>query len=96
MYHKVQFGLIRGDNMNEIIATGRHYRVMTDLVNKVWTRYSFWKLARDVFNNSNKNLEETCGNIYGITDEIDNPSSNLCASSYAVKQINDKLMAIDS
>lgn len=77
--------------MQENIVTGKHYRVMTDLVYKVWTRYSFWKLAKDVFNNNNKNLEETCGNIYGITDDLDNPSSNMCASSYAIKLLNDKL-----
>ena len=64
---------------------------MTDLVYKVWTRYSFWKLSKDIFFSNNKNLEQTCGNIYGITDSLTDASSNMCASSYAIKLLNDKL-----
>ncbi len=77
--------------MQENIVTGKHYRVMTDLVYKVWTRYSFWKLAKDVSFNNGKNLEDTCGNIYGITDSLTSTSSNMCASSYTIKLLNDRL-----
>lgn len=82
--------------MTENIVTGKHYRVMTDLVNKVWTRYSFWKLAKDVFFNNGKNLQSTCGNITGITDSLTSTSSTVCASSNAIKLLNDKLAKLQN
>ena len=82
--------------MQENIVTGKHYRVMTDLVYKVWTRYSFWKLAKDVSFNNDKDLQTTCGNITGITDSLTSTSSTLCASSNAIKLLNDKLAKLQN
>ena len=82
--------------MTENIVTGKHYRVMTDLVNKVWMRYSFWRLARDVFFNNEKNLEETCGSITGISSSLTSTSTTICASAYAIKQLNDKIIALQN
>ena len=89
-------GIKDGEIMQEVIVTGKHYRVMTDLVNKVWSRVSYWKLARDVWFNSGKNLEETCGAIYGISDSLTSNSSNICASVKAVKELNDKIVALQN
>ena len=69
---------------------------MTDLVYKVWTRYSFWKLAKDVSFNNDKDLQTTCGNITGITDSLTSTSSTLCASSNAIKLLNDKLAKLQN
>ena len=69
---------------------------MTDLANSVWSRCSFWKKASDVETNSGNNLETTCGSITGITDSLTSTSSTVCASSNAVKQLNDKLTALQS
>ena len=87
-------GIKDGEIMQEVIVTGKHYRVMTDLVNKVWSRVSYWKLARDVWFNSGKNLEETCGVITGISDSLTSTSSTTCASAKAVKKLNDKIIAM--
>lgn len=77
--------------MQEIVVTGKHYRIMTNLINKVWTRVSYWKLARDISFDNGKDLESTCGTITGITDSITSTSSTTCASSYAVKKLYDKI-----
>lgn len=82
--------------MQEVIVTGKHYRVMTDLVNKVWSRVSYYKKSCDIFSNTNKNLEETCGAIYGISDSLTSNSSNICASAKAVKELNDKIVALQN
>ena len=57
---------------------------------------SFWKKASDVELNSGSNLQTTCGSITGITDSLTSTSSTVCASSNAVKQLNDKLTALQS
>ena len=82
--------------MTENIVTGKHYRIMTDLANAVWSRCSFWKKASDIEVDSGSNLETTCGSITGITDSLTSTSSTVCASSNAVKQLNDKLTALQS
>ena len=82
--------------MKETIVTGKHYRVMADLVNKVWHRISYWRLARDVEFNSGKTLEETCGVITGISDSLTSTSSTTCASAKAVKELNDKIVALQN
>ena len=82
--------------MTENIVTGKHYRILTDLTNSVWSRCSFWKKASDVELNNGKNLQSTCGSITGITDSLTSTSSTVCASSNAVKQLNDKLTALQN
>ena len=82
--------------VTENIVTGKHYRILTDLTNSVWSRISFWKKASDVELNYGSNLQTTCGSITGITDSLTSTSSTVCASSKAVKQLNDKLTALQS
>ena len=82
--------------MTENIVTGKHYRIMTDLTNSVWSRISFWKKASDVDLNSGCSFLTSCGSITGITDSLTSTSSTVCASSNAVKLLNDKLTALQS
>ena len=82
--------------MSEQIVTGKHYRIMTDLTNSVWSRISFWKKASDVELNSGSNLQTTCGSITGITDSLTSTSSTVCASSNAIKLLNDKLAKLQN
>ena len=36
----------------------KKYRILTDAVNKVYDRISFWTKSSDVYNNNGKNLQE--------------------------------------
>lgn len=61
-------------------VTGKRYRVLKDLASNTWQRLSFWTHAKDVeFEDEHGNtrtLEETCGNIYGITSDVSPASSS--------------------
>lgn len=80
-------------NVIEQITTGRHYRIMNDFATKTWHRISFWKKAQDIHFNNSMTLQDTCGNIQGITDSIISDSSNVIASVAAVKALNDKTLS---
>ena len=82
--------------MSEVWQTDKSYRIMADLSTKLWHKISFYKSASDVLFSNGKNLQTTCGSITGITDSLTSTSSTVCASSKAVKQLNDKLTALQS
>ena len=80
--------------MSKEIIVSKKLRLLTDSINKVWTRISLWTRAVDVFFNSGKNAQDTLGNIYGISDSLTSTSSNIAASTAAIKAINDKVTGI--
>ena len=80
----------------ERVITGRSYRIMVDLPNKVWDKISLYKKACDVFNDNGKDLQTTIGSITGITDSLTSASSTTCASANAIKLLNDKIVALQS
>lgn len=85
---------IKGEfNVTEQITTGRHYRIMGDFATKTWHRISFWKKAQDIYFDNSMTLQDTCGNIQGITDSITSNSSNVIASVAAIKALNDKTLS---
>ncbi len=44
--------------LNERIITGKKYRILSDIGNKIWDRISFWTKASDVEFNNGKNAED--------------------------------------
>ena len=68
--------------------------VLSDIGHRTWDKISFWKKASDVYSDNNKNLQTTVGTITGITDSLTSTSNTVCASAKAVKDLNDKLVAI--
>lgn len=82
--------------MSDVIQTGKAYRILTDLANKTWTKISFWKKSSDVVFDNNNNLQTTCGSITGITDSLTSTSTTMCASANVIKQLNDKITALQS
>ena len=82
--------------MSDVIQTGKAYRILKDASKKTWDKISFWKKASDVYNNSNQNLQTTVGAITGITDSLTSKSDTVCASAKAIKDLNDKLTALQS
>ena len=80
----------------ENIVTGKKFRICTDAVNKIYDRISFWTKASDVYNNSDKALETTCGSITGITSSLTSTSTTMAASASAIKQLNDKIADLNS
>ena len=80
----------------ENIVTSKKFRICTDAVNKIYDRISFWTKASDVYNNSDKALETTCGSITGITSSLTSTSTTMAASASAIKQLNDKIADLNS
>ena len=74
--------------MSEQIVTGKKYRILTDVAQKVWQRVSFWTKSSDVEFNDGKTAETKVGAISGITDSLVSTSSNIAASAKAVSQLN--------
>ena len=81
--------------MTEQVKSAK-YRIMADLANSVWHRISYWKLASSIEFDSGNDAETTLGTITGITDSLTSTSTTMVASAYAVKQINDKIIALQS
>lgn len=69
----------------------KKFRILVDKSQRLYERISFWTRASDVEFNSGKNAQDTLGNIYGISDSLTSTSSNIAASTAAVKAINDKV-----
>ena len=82
--------------MSDVIQTGKAYRILKDTTSKIWDKISFWKKASDVYNDSNQSLQTTVGTITGITDSLISTSDTVCASAKAIKDLNDKLTALQS
>lgn len=81
--------------MTEQVKSAK-YRTMADLANLVWNRISFWRLASSVEFNSGKNAQTTLGSISGITSSLTSTSTTTVATAYAVKQLNDKIIELQS
>lgn len=77
--------------MSETIVTGKKYRILTDVAQKVWQRVSFWTKSSDVEFNDGKTAETKVGAISGITDSLVSTSSNIAASAKAVSELNGNL-----
>lgn len=77
--------------MSETIVTGKKYRILTDVAQKVWQRVSFWTKSTDVEFNDAKTAETKVGAIDGITDSLSSNSSRIAASAKAVNQLNGDL-----
>ena len=77
--------------MSETIVTGKKYRILTDVAQKVWQRVSFWTKSSDVEFNDGKTAETKVGAISGITDSLVSNSSNIAASAKAVSELNGNL-----
>ena len=56
--------------MSETIVTGKKYRILTDVAQKVWQRVSFWTKSSDVEFDDGKTAETKVGAISGITDSL--------------------------
>ena len=69
----------------------KKFRILVDAKNRIYNLISFWGKAQDTFFNSGKNAQDTLGNIYGISDSLTSTSSNIAASTAAIKAINDKV-----
>lgn len=81
--------------MSEQIVTGKKYRILTDVAQKVWQRVSFWTKSSDVEFNDGKTAETKVGAISGITDSLVSTSSNIAASAKAVSELNGNLNKIN-
>ena len=77
--------------MSETIVTGKKYRILTDVAQKVWQRVSFWTKSSDVEFDDGKTAETKVGAISGITDSLVSTSSNIAASAKAVSELNGNL-----
>lgn len=77
--------------MSEQIVTGKKYRILTDVAQKIWQRVSFWTKSSDVEFDDGKTAETKVGAISGITDSLVSTSSNIAASAKAVSELNGKL-----
>lgn len=82
--------------MSDVIQTGKAYRILADSSKQIWNKISFWRKASDVYNEGNENLQKTVGVITGITDSLISTSDTVCASAKAIKDLNDKLVAIET
>lgn len=82
--------------MIETIKDNCAYRIMADLDNKVWHKISMWKLAKDIEFTNGSNAQTNLGSITGITDSLTSTSSTTCASSNAIKLLNDKLTELQN
>ena len=80
--------------MSETIVTGKKYRILTDVAQKVWQRVSFWTKSTDVEFNDAKTAETKVGAIDGITDSLSSNSSRIAASAKAVNQLNGDLTSV--
>ena len=69
----------------------KKFRILVDKSTHLFDRISFWTRASDVEFNSGKNAQDTLGSIYGISDSLTSTSSNIAASTAAIKAINDKI-----
>ena len=74
--------------MSEQIVTGKKYRILTDVAQKVWQRVSFWTKSSDVEFDDGKTAQNKVGAINGITDSLVSNSSNIAASAKAVSELN--------
>ena len=77
--------------MSEQIVTGKKYRILTDVAQKVWQRVSFWTKSSDVEFDDGKTAQNKVGAINGITDSLVSNSSNIAASAKAVRELNGNL-----
>lgn len=77
-------------------VTGKSYKILNNASTGEWHKISFWKKAVDIFFNSGKNAQTTLGSITGITSSLTSTSTTTIASAYAVKQLNDKITALQS
>ena len=82
--------------MSEQIVTGKKYRILTDVAQKIWQRVSFWTKASDVEFNDAKTAETKVGAINGITDSLTANSSNIAASSKALTTLNGNINQLNS
>ncbi len=80
--------------VNELIITGRYYRVLIDKTKKLWQRISYWTHSTDVEFEDGKNAEEKLGAINGITSNVELENEDMAASIKAVHQINSNLANI--
>ncbi len=73
------------------IVTGKKYRILTDLTNKVWSIISLWTKASDVEFNDGKSAETKLGVINGITSDINGENDNIAASIKCVNGLKNEL-----
>lgn len=62
-------------------VTGKKYRVMLDKAKKIWNVLSFWTHAKDVEFDSGYRLQDTCGDIYGISCDYSLRDCHIAAST---------------
>lgn len=80
--------------INETISKGNKYRRLKDATSKIWQRISFWTAASDVEFENGSTLEESMGDIKGITDDLTSNSSDVAASAAAVYALNSKIATL--
>lgn len=56
-----------------------------------YTRFAFWTKSSQVENDNGMNLQDTIGNITGISDSINTRNSTICASSTAILNLKEDL-----
>lgn len=54
--------------MKEIAITGKHYRVLGSVLNKIWYKISLWTAAKDVEFKDGTTLEEKYNEIQTVLD----------------------------
>ena len=81
---------------SEIQVTGKKYRILTDVTNKVWTVISFVSKAVDTIFNDGKTAEAKLGAIDGITSDLSGESETIAASIKCVNELNSSLVANDN
>ena len=77
---------------SEIQVTGKKYRILTDVTNKVWTVISFVSKAVDTIFNDGKTAEAKLGAIDGITSDLSGESETIAASIKCVNELNSSLV----
>lgn len=73
---------------NEVVKTGKVYRILADEANKIWHKLSIWSKASDTEFNDGKDAETKLGAIDGITDSLSATSSRIAASAKAVNTLS--------
>ncbi len=76
---------------NERIITGKKYRLLSDITNKIWDRISFWTAASDVEFSNGKNAEEIYNELSAKASIGIDLTSTLKAGEISVSFTNDAI-----
>lgn len=79
--------------MSEQIVTGKKYRILTDVAQKIWQRVSFWTKASDVEFNDGNDAESKIGAFKGITTSTNVETTGFAADATVTTELYRNLTA---